>query len=186
MSFQMPVPLLSVIRPSIFRCMRIVILDLCVLFFLYSFWACLWWIYWCWSLFFLYLQNFCNSFGNTDQFNIFCLNKTFSELSSTVWVRMGNGTIRELGMSLSTIWRSVLFLAWRLSISAMSTPLKLICFGCCLNFLYFFLPNGTINVTQRSEELALFVFGEVDHETLLLHRISASDIYRKQEGTLFF
>ncbi|XVF30363.1 hypothetical protein REPUB_Repub16aG0050900 [Reevesia pubescens] len=36
---------------------------------------------------------------------------------------------------------------------------------------------------QRSEELALFVFDEEDNETLLLHRISPDDIYRKQEGT---
>lgn len=42
----------------------------------------------------------------------------------------------------------------------------------------------TVDYLERSEELALFVFGEVDHETLLLHRISASDIYRKQEDTI--
>ena len=28
----------------------------------------------------------------------------------------------------------------------------------------------------------MFVLDEEDHETLLLHRISADDIYRKQEG----
>ena len=37
-------------------------------------------------------------------------------------------------------------------------------------------------VTQRSEELGLFVIDEEDNETLLLHRISSEDIYRKQEG----
>ena len=39
-------------------------------------------------------------------------------------------------------------------------------------------------IIQRSEELALFVFDEEDNETLLLHRISPDDIYRKQEGIL--
>lgn len=39
-------------------------------------------------------------------------------------------------------------------------------------------------IIQRSEELALFVFDEEDNETLLLHRISPDDIYRKQEGTI--
>lgn len=42
--------------------------------------------------------------------------------------------------------------------------------------------NEKIIITQRTEELGLFVFDEEDHETLLLHRISADDIYRKQEG----
>lgn len=37
---------------------------------------------------------------------------------------------------------------------------------------------------QRSEDLGLLVADEEDHETLLLHRISADDIYRKQEGIL--
>lgn len=45
--------------------------------------------------------------------------------------------------------------------------------------------NATV-VTQRSEELGLFVIDEEDNETLLLHRISSDDIYRKQEGILFF
>lgn len=40
-----------------------------------------------------------------------------------------------------------------------------------------------VNVTmQRSEELCLFVIDEEDNETILLHRISPDDIYRKQEG----
>ena len=46
----------------------------------------------------------------------------------------------------------------------------------CLN------PNF---ITQRSEELGLFVIDEEDNETLLLHRISSDDIYRKQDGILF-
>lgn len=35
---------------------------------------------------------------------------------------------------------------------------------------------------QRSEELGLFVYDEDDNETILLHRITSDDIYRKQEG----
>lgn len=35
---------------------------------------------------------------------------------------------------------------------------------------------------QRSEDLGLFVIDEEDNETLLLHRITPDDIYRKQEG----
>jgi hypothetical protein len=37
---------------------------------------------------------------------------------------------------------------------------------------------------QRSEDLGLFVYDEEDNESILLHRISSDDIYRKQEGTL--
>lgn len=37
-------------------------------------------------------------------------------------------------------------------------------------------------ITQRSEELGLFVIDEDDNETLLVHRISTEEIYRKQEG----
>jgi protein phosphatase-4 regulatory subunit 3 len=39
-----------------------------------------------------------------------------------------------------------------------------------------------MHISQRSEELGLFVVDEEDNETLLLHRISSDDIYRKQEG----
>lgn len=35
---------------------------------------------------------------------------------------------------------------------------------------------------QRSEDLGLYVVDEEDNETLLVHRISSEDIYRKQEG----
>ncbi|XWS08505.1 hypothetical protein CRYUN_Cryun40dG0008300 [Craigia yunnanensis] len=42
----------------------------------------------------------------------------------------------------------------------------------------------TVDYLVRSEELALFVFDEEDNETLLLHRISPDDIYRKQEDTI--
>ncbi|XP_059287856.1 uncharacterized protein LOC132041097 [Lycium ferocissimum] len=46
--------------------------------------------------------------------------------------------------------------------------------------------TGHVNVdyTERSEEQGLLVVDEEDHETLLLHRISADDIYRKQEDTI--
>ncbi|KAL4560273.1 hypothetical protein LXL04_032423 [Taraxacum kok-saghyz] len=49
--------------------------------------------------------------------------------------------------------------------------------------------QGTGHVTvdyleQRSEELGLFVVDEEDNETLLMHRISSDDIYRKQEDTI--
>lgn len=35
---------------------------------------------------------------------------------------------------------------------------------------------------QKSEDLGLFVYDAEDNETLLMHRIRAEDIYRKQEG----
>jgi hypothetical protein len=41
-------------------------------------------------------------------------------------------------------------------------------------------------ISQRTEELGLFVVDEEDNETLLLHRISSDDIYRKQEGIFVF
>ncbi|XP_028084126.1 uncharacterized protein LOC114285285 [Camellia sinensis] len=37
---------------------------------------------------------------------------------------------------------------------------------------------------KRAEELGLFVIDEEDNETLLVHRISSDDIYRKQEDTI--
>lgn len=37
---------------------------------------------------------------------------------------------------------------------------------------------------QGPEIPALFVFDEDDHETILKHRISSSDIYRRQEETI--
>ncbi|KAA8527388.1 hypothetical protein F0562_034897 [Nyssa sinensis] len=42
----------------------------------------------------------------------------------------------------------------------------------------------TVDYLERSEELGLFVMDEDDNETLLLHRISSDDIYRKQEDTI--
>ncbi|KAJ8767444.1 hypothetical protein K2173_017488 [Erythroxylum novogranatense] len=42
----------------------------------------------------------------------------------------------------------------------------------------------TVDYLERSEELGLFVIGEEDNETLLLHRIMPEDIYRKQEDTI--
>ncbi|XP_024982666.1 serine/threonine-protein phosphatase 4 regulatory subunit 3-like isoform X4 [Cynara cardunculus var. scolymus] len=49
--------------------------------------------------------------------------------------------------------------------------------------------QGTGHVTvdyleRSSEELSLFVIDEEDNETLLVHRISSDDIYRKQEDTI--
>lgn len=42
----------------------------------------------------------------------------------------------------------------------------------------------TVDYLERSEDLGLFVIDEEDNETLLLHRISSDDIYRKQEDTI--
>ncbi|CAK9138918.1 unnamed protein product [Ilex paraguariensis] len=42
----------------------------------------------------------------------------------------------------------------------------------------------TVDYLEKSEELGLFVIDEDDNETLLLHRISSDDIYRKQEDTI--
>ncbi|KAL8047559.1 hypothetical protein ABFX02_07G007500 [Erythranthe guttata] len=42
----------------------------------------------------------------------------------------------------------------------------------------------TVDYLEGSEELGLFVIDEEDNETLLLHRISSEDIYRKQEDTI--
>ncbi|XP_047153636.1 serine/threonine-protein phosphatase 4 regulatory subunit 3-like isoform X3 [Vigna umbellata] len=42
----------------------------------------------------------------------------------------------------------------------------------------------TVDYLERSEELGLFVYDEDDNETILLHRISSDDIYRKQEDTI--
>ncbi|PSR85086.1 Serine/threonine-protein phosphatase 4 regulatory subunit like [Actinidia chinensis var. chinensis] len=42
----------------------------------------------------------------------------------------------------------------------------------------------TVDYLERSEELGLFVIDEEDNETLLLHRISSDDIYRKQDDTI--
>ncbi|KAJ9559236.1 hypothetical protein OSB04_013850 [Centaurea solstitialis] len=49
--------------------------------------------------------------------------------------------------------------------------------------------QGTGHVTvdyleRSSDELSLFVIDEEDNETLLVHRISSDDIYRKQEDTI--
>ncbi|KAJ8528766.1 hypothetical protein K7X08_030410 [Anisodus acutangulus] len=42
----------------------------------------------------------------------------------------------------------------------------------------------TVDYLERLEEPGLLVTDEDEHETLLLHRISAEDIYRKQEDTI--
>ncbi|XP_061344780.1 uncharacterized protein LOC133290671 isoform X2 [Gastrolobium bilobum] len=42
----------------------------------------------------------------------------------------------------------------------------------------------TVNYLERSEGLGLFVYDEDDNETILLHRLTSDDIYRKQEDTI--
>ncbi|KAJ6689792.1 hypothetical protein OIU85_006131 [Salix viminalis] len=42
----------------------------------------------------------------------------------------------------------------------------------------------TVDYVERSEDLGLYVIDEEDNETLLLHRITPDDIYRKQEDTI--
>lgn len=38
---------------------------------------------------------------------------------------------------------------------------------------------------QRSDAVGLLVIDEEDNQTLLVHRISADDIYRRQEGAIY-
>ncbi|KAG8372900.1 hypothetical protein BUALT_Bualt12G0115200 [Buddleja alternifolia] len=42
----------------------------------------------------------------------------------------------------------------------------------------------TVDYLERSEDMGLFVIDEEENETILLHRISSDDIYRKQEETI--
>ncbi|KAJ4833837.1 hypothetical protein Tsubulata_022444 [Turnera subulata] len=42
----------------------------------------------------------------------------------------------------------------------------------------------TVDYVERTEELGLYVIDEEDNETLLVHRITPDDIYRKQEDTI--
>ncbi|KAK4803026.1 hypothetical protein SAY86_001229 [Trapa natans] len=42
----------------------------------------------------------------------------------------------------------------------------------------------TVDYLEKSEDLGLFVFDAEDNETLLMHRIRAEDIYRKQEDSI--
>ncbi|KAL9364829.1 hypothetical protein Peur_042702 [Populus x canadensis] len=44
--------------------------------------------------------------------------------------------------------------------------------------------HATVDYLERSEDLGLYVIDEEDNETLLLHRITPDDIYRKQEDTI--
>lgn len=39
-----------------------------------------------------------------------------------------------------------------------------------------------LGLLQRSDAVGLVVIDEEDNQTLLVHRISADDIYRRQEG----
>ncbi|GFZ09072.1 binding protein [Actinidia rufa] len=43
----------------------------------------------------------------------------------------------------------------------------------------------TVDYLERSEDLGLFVIDEEDNETLLLHRISSDDVYRKQDDETY-
>jgi protein phosphatase-4 regulatory subunit 3 len=43
---------------------------------------------------------------------------------------------------------------------------------------------GCLGQLQRSEAVGLVVIDEEDNQTLLVHRISADDIYRRQEDTI--
>ncbi|CAH8299586.1 unnamed protein product [Eruca vesicaria subsp. sativa] len=42
----------------------------------------------------------------------------------------------------------------------------------------------SLDYVERSEELGLYVIDEIDNETLLVHRISTDDIYKKQEDSI--
>ncbi|PKI40653.1 hypothetical protein CRG98_038908 [Punica granatum] len=42
----------------------------------------------------------------------------------------------------------------------------------------------SVDYLERSEDLGLFVFDAEDNETLLMHRIRAEDIYRRQEDSI--
>ena len=54
----------------------------------------------------------------------------------------------------------------------------------CLYFLVFTI-QGNVEM-QKSDDLALFVYEQDSNETILMHRISPDDIYRKQEGIKMF
>lgn len=74
-----------------------------------------------------------------------------------------------------TVCQCILFIySWFLFLNW--TNFEIRCIKNIYNILYF--------IMQRSEELGLFVYDEEDNETILLHRISSDDIYRKQEGNL--
>lgn len=86
------------------------------------------------------------------------------------WDDQGTGhvTVDYLEVWFFVSFFCILFLTWWLSI-----------------ILYLWYEIKTLwLVVQRSEDLGLFVIDEEDNETLLLHRISSDDIYRKQEGIL--
>ncbi|XP_052310778.1 uncharacterized protein LOC7485913 isoform X6 [Populus trichocarpa] len=44
--------------------------------------------------------------------------------------------------------------------------------------------HATVDYLERSDDLGLYVIDEEDNKTLLLHRITPDDIYRKQEDTI--
>lgn len=89
---------------------------------------------------------------------------------------MGSGMTKELGMLLLIIWRCVRFHDLNLWSAVICQN------GCHYTYWFSLWTNAT---PQRTEELGLFVVDEEDNETLLMHRISPDDIYRKQEGNFF-
>lgn len=88
---------------------------------------------------------------------------------------MGSGMTKELGMLLLIIWRCVSF-------HDLNLWSKVVCENNCQYTYWFSLRTNA--TPQRSEELGLFVVDEEDNETLLMHRISSDEIYRKQEGII--
>lgn len=52
-----------------------------------------------------------------------------------------------------------------------------------LTYVVFLDPEcWLLGLLQRSDAVGLVVIDEEDNQTLLVHRISADDIYRRQEG----
>ncbi|KAJ8444934.1 hypothetical protein Cgig2_029128 [Carnegiea gigantea] len=98
------------------------------------------------------------------------MNALFSRSKFIVGVRMESGKIGELVMLLLIIWRfDILFVILR-------------CYGSSTLSMLFTI-QGNVEM-QKSDDLALFVYEQDSNETILMHRISPDDIYRKQEDTI--
>lgn len=50
------------------------------------------------------------------------------------------------------------------------------------SWLWIHVDHAVVWLVQRSDAVGLVVIDEEDNQTLLVHRISADDIYRRQEG----
>jgi hypothetical protein len=59
------------------------------------------------------------------------------------------------------------------------------CIDSCIEF-ELVLTSMPVWLMQRSDAVGLVVIDEEDNQTLLVHRISADDIYRRQEGIPIF